>query len=56
MNDVQRRLKIISLFVDLMVFDLPNANGGTDQIDFEECLLEFMVDTFSVEGDDESID
>ena len=39
-----------------MVYDLPNANGGTDQIDFEECLSEFMVETFNVEGDDESIE
>ena len=56
LNDTQRRLKIISLFIDLMVFDVANAHGGVDELDFEECLAEFMLSTFHVEGDDESIE
>jgi len=39
-----------------MVYDLPNANGGVDEVDFEECLAEFMLDQFNVEGDDEPIE
>ena len=39
-----------------MVYDLQNQSGGVDQIDFEECLQEFMLDQFNVEGDDESIE
>ena len=42
--------------MDLMVYDLANTNGGVDQIDFEECLSEFMLDQFNVEGDDESVE
>jgi hypothetical protein len=55
-NDIQRRLQVISQFVDLMVFDLPNKAGGVDEVDFEECLGEFMLHQFNVEGDDESIE
>ena len=39
-----------------MVFDLANQNGGVCQIDFEECLADFMLTQYNVEGDDESIE
>ena len=34
-NDTQRRMKIISIFVDLMVYDVKGDHGGSDEIDFE---------------------
>ena len=39
-----------------MTADLNEADGGVDEIDFEECLSDFMLSQFNVEGDDESIE
>ena len=44
------------MFVDLMVFDLPNEQGGVSQNDFEECLAEFMLEHYFVEDDTESFE
>ena len=55
-NDTQRRMKIISMFVDLMVYDVKGDHGGSDEIDFEECLAQFMLEEYFVEGDDVSIE
>ena len=44
------------MFVDLLVYDLRSLEGGVDEIDFEECLAEFMLDQYNVEGDDEPIE
>ena len=55
-NDKQRRMKIIQMFTDLMVYDVRNEKGGTDEVDFEECLSQFMLEEYYVEGDDVSIE
>jgi len=56
MNDTQYRLIIIGAFVDLMVYDLAGKASGVDEFDFEECLGDYMLRTYNVEGDDESIE
>ena len=44
------------MLVDLMVYDLPNAKGGSTQGNFEECIAEFMLDKYNVEDDMDSIE
>ena len=46
------RLKIISMFVDLMVYDLKNEKEGVTNDDFGNCLAEFLVNVYNVEEDE----
>ena len=39
-----------------MVYDPQNLQGGTSVEDFEDCLCDFMLEEFHVEGDDDSIE
>ena len=39
-----------------MVYDLPGVAGGVDEVDFEDCLRDFMLEEFNVEGDDVCIE
>lgn len=45
-DDKVKRVKLMSMLVDLMVFDLQQKEGGVCEDDFEECLEEFMLEHF----------
>ena len=40
------RAKLISMFTDLMVYDLEGKADGIVTNDFEECLEEFMMEKY----------
>jgi hypothetical protein len=42
--DKVKRVKLISMFVDLMVYDLDESKDGVFANDFEDLLEEFMMD------------
>mmetsp|Transcript_15421 Transcript_15421/g.26070 ORF Transcript_15421/g.26070 Transcript_15421/m.26070 type:complete len:163 (+) Transcript_15421:293-781(+) len=50
-QDKRRKVELANMLTDLMVFDLPNQEGGVDSADFEECLDEFMQTNYNTEVD-----
>ena len=44
--DKVNRAKLISMFTDLMVYDLMGKADGIFANDFEECLEEFMMEKY----------
>lgn len=54
-SDSQKRLEIIKMFVDLMVYDLQGLKDGVSELDFEDCLSEFLTLNYSIEDEYESI-
>lgn len=55
-TEIDNRLTLIGMLVDLMVYDLASEKGGTSQADFEECIAEFMLEHYNVEDDMDSIE
>ena len=53
LHDKLRRADVISMFVDLMVYDLDSKREGVTQQDFEDCLDEFMQKEFNVDSDED---
>ena len=49
--DKVKRVKLISMFTDLMVYDLEGTKDGIFVNDLEECLDEFMMDQYMTEPD-----
>ena len=53
--DKARRVQILTMFTDLMVFDLLEDEGGSNEADFEECLDEFLQREYNCEAEEDSI-
>ena len=43
------------MFTDLMVYDLKGEKDGVTNLDFEDCLSEFLIHNYNIEDDDQSI-
>ena len=53
LHDKLRRADVISMYVDLMVYDLDSKREGVHHTDFEDCLDEFMQKEFFVDSDED---
>lgn len=53
--DKVKRVKLISMFVDLMVYDLDESKDGVFANDFEDLLEEFMMDQYTTEIDESDL-
>ena len=55
-SEIESRLVLVGMLVDLMVYDLTMEQGGVSQSDFEECIAEFMLNFYNVQDDMDSIE
>ena len=51
-KNLKLRVKLISMFVDLMVYDLKGEKDGVTTDDFKDCLEEFLSSNYNVEDDE----
>ena len=54
-SDRAKRAMLMGALVDLMVFDLSKENEGVSLDDFEQCLMDFMLEHYNLEDDAEGV-
>lgn len=53
--DRAKRAVLMGALVDLMVYDLAKENEGVSLDDFEQCIMDFMLEHYNLEDDPEGV-